>query len=86
MFVLVIVHIPYLVDIFFKTGKRDDPDDDVLPPTCPTEISDTESEELFSSLPDLTACTQPKLPTSGYIYDYLFYFILLYIDFLFDPM
>ncbi|XP_042874132.1 breast cancer type 1 susceptibility protein-like isoform X2 [Penaeus japonicus] len=49
-----------------ESGKRDDPDDDVLPPTCPTEISDTESEELFSSLPDLTACTQPKLPTSGF--------------------
>ncbi|XP_063598857.1 breast cancer type 1 susceptibility protein homolog [Penaeus indicus] len=46
--------------------RNEDPEDDVLPPTCPTEISDTESEELFSSLPDLTACTQPKLPTSGF--------------------
>lgn len=50
-----------------ESAKRnEDPEDDVLPPTCPTEISDTESEELFSSLPDLTACTQPKLPVSGF--------------------
>nr|XP_045619758.1 uncharacterized protein LOC123771312 [Procambarus clarkii] len=41
------------------------PIEDVLPPTCPAVDSGDESEELFSSLPDLTASSEPKLPPSN---------------------
>ncbi|XP_071542491.1 uncharacterized protein [Panulirus ornatus] len=43
-----------------EVGKAQ-PEVDILPPTCPSVDSGDESEELFSSLPDLIETKEPKL-------------------------
>ncbi|KAG7177432.1 breast cancer type 1 susceptibility protein-like, partial [Homarus americanus] len=46
--------------------EEDDDPNDVLSPTCPlADDSGEESEELFTSLPELTVSNEPKLPPSN---------------------